>query len=210
MDLDVQGQLLADCPPRGASTRLTWWHTTSVARSRCELTGCTAVQSHRCSWWTSSPLRPWGSPFFNLVKDHPDVFARLPEAVHPGALRAYIAGASHRGLTEVQLDELAAPWLTEQGRPAFHRQVAQADERFTDDCAGRLHGIRAPVRIVWGEDDTWIPVARARSLRDAIPGSTLRLVSAAGHLVHLDAPIASADESRAWPDQQGDRTGTHR
>ncbi|HEX2175379.1 MAG TPA: alpha/beta hydrolase, partial [Nocardioidaceae bacterium] len=83
-------------------------------------------------------LRPWGSPFFNLVKDHTDVFARLPEAVHAGALRAYIAGASHRGLTEVQLDELAAPWLTEQGRPAFYRQIAQADERFTDDFAGRL------------------------------------------------------------------------
>jgi pimeloyl-ACP methyl ester carboxylesterase len=174
-----------------------------VARSRCEPTCCTAVPSHRCSWWTSSPLRPWGSPFFILVKDHPDVFARLPAAVHAGALRAYIAGASHRGLTEVQLDELAAPWLTEQGRPAFHRQVAQADERFTEGCAGRLHGSRAPVRIVWGEDDTWIPVARARSLRDAIPGSTLRLVSAAGHLVHLDAPIASADELRAWLDQQG-------
>jgi pimeloyl-ACP methyl ester carboxylesterase len=106
----------------------------------------------------------------------------------------------------VQLDELAAPWLTEQGRPAFYRQIAQADERFTDDFAGRLHGVRAPVRIVWGEDDTWIPVARARSLRDAIPGSTLRLVSAAGHLVHLDAPIASADELRAWLDQQGARS----
>jgi pimeloyl-ACP methyl ester carboxylesterase len=61
-----------------------------------------------------------------------------------------------------------------------------------------------------GEDDTRTPVARARSLRDAIPGSTLRLVSAAGHLVHLDAPIALADELRAWLDQQAGRTGTHR
>ncbi|SHN86058.1 hypothetical protein SAMN05660350_03869 [Geodermatophilus obscurus] len=110
----------------------------------------------------------------------------------------------------MQLDELAAPWLTEQGRAAFYRQIARADERCTDDFAGRLHGVRAPVRIGWGEDDTWTPVARARSLRDAIPGSTLRLVGAAGHLVHLDASIASADELRAWLDQQADRTGTHR
>jgi pimeloyl-ACP methyl ester carboxylesterase len=210
VDLDVQGQLLADL--------LTTWGLDAPHVVAHDFGGAVSLRAHLLHGCPVASLllvdvvalRPWGSPFFNLVKDHPDVFARLPEAVHAGALRAYIAGASHRGLTEVQLDELAAPWLTEQGRPAFYRQIAQADERFTDDFAGRLHGVRAPVRIVWGEDDTWIPVARARSLRDAIPGSTLRLLSAAGHLVQLDAPIALADELRAWLDQQGDRTGTHR
>ncbi len=210
VDLGHQGELLADL--------LTTWGLDAPHVVAHDIGGAAALRAHLMHGSSVASLmlvdvvalRPWGSPFFNLVKDHADVFTRLPEAVHAGALRAYIGGASHLGLTEAQLDELTAPWLTEQGRPAFYRQIAQADERFTDDFAGRLRNIRAPVRIVWGEDDTWIPVDRAGSLRDAIPGSTLRLVSAAGHLVHLDAPAALADELRAWLDQQALGTGRHR
>jgi hypothetical protein len=35
-------------------------------------------------------LRPWGSPFFTLLKRHADAFAQLPPEVHRGAIEAYI------------------------------------------------------------------------------------------------------------------------
>ena len=60
-------------------------------------------------------LSPWGSEFFRLVREHPDVFGALPAAVHEGALRAYIAGASHRGVLPAAMDALVAPWLGEVG-----------------------------------------------------------------------------------------------
>jgi pimeloyl-ACP methyl ester carboxylesterase len=143
-------------------------------------------------------LRPWGSPFFNLVKDNADVFARLPTAVHRGALEAYIAGASDRGLRPDDLAMLAAPWCEDDGQAAFYRQIAQADERFTAELEPLLGELATPVHIVWGENDTWIPVDRAHRLHEAIPASTLTLVPEAGHLLQLDQPVALATTLSHW------------
>jgi pimeloyl-ACP methyl ester carboxylesterase len=54
------------------------------------------------------------------------------------------------------------------------------------------------VRILWGTEDTWIPADIADRLADLIPGATVRRIAGAGHLVHLDAPVALANEVRAW------------
>jgi pimeloyl-ACP methyl ester carboxylesterase len=48
------------------------------------------------------------------------------------------------------------------------------------------------VHVVWGRDDTWIPVDRAHRLAEAVPGATLCVVDGAGHLVQLDQPVALA------------------
>jgi pimeloyl-ACP methyl ester carboxylesterase len=143
-------------------------------------------------------LTPWGSPFFRLVHDHTDVFAALPPAVHAGALAAYIQTASFRGLRTDELAELTAPWLTDEGQAAFYRQIAQADESFTNELEAPLSDIDVPVHIIWGEQDTWIPVDRATRLVAAIHGASLHIVPDAGHLIHYDAPAALADELRAW------------
>ena len=143
-------------------------------------------------------LAPWGSDFFELVREHADVFGALPAAVHEGALRAYIAGAGHAGLTRSQADMLAAPWLGAEGQAAFYRQIAQADEAYTDEIEPRYGELDLPVLIVWGEDDTWIPVDRAHRLADLIPGARLELIEAAGHLVQLDQPVALATVLHDW------------
>lgn len=143
-------------------------------------------------------LRPWGSPFFRLVAEHADVLERLPPAVHRGAVEAYVRGASHRGLRDDDLATLVEPWLGDEGRAAFYRQVAQADERHTAELEPLLGQVGAPTHVVWGEEDTWIPVDRAHRLRSAIPGATLALVPGAGHLVHLDAPVELATELHRW------------
>ncbi len=54
------------------------------------------------------------------------------------------------------------------------------------------------MRILWGTEDTWISADVADRLADLIPGATVRRIAAAGHLVHLDAPVALANEVRAW------------
>ncbi|MFN2563264.1 MAG: alpha/beta fold hydrolase [Jatrophihabitans sp.] len=143
-------------------------------------------------------LRPWGSDYFTLVKDNAEVFAQLPAAIHRGALEAYIAGASHVGLRPTDMAMLMAPWCDDAGQPAFYRQIAQADERFTADFEGLLGEVSAPTHIVWGENDRWIPIDRAHRLHEAIPGSSLSLVPDAGHLVQLDQPVVIASEIRRW------------
>lgn len=143
-------------------------------------------------------LSPWGSPFFTLVKQHADVFARLPPAVHRGAIEAYIRGASHRGLRADDLALLVEPWTGEAGQAAFYRQIAEADERFTDDVEPLYGNVTEPVHVVWGTEDTWIPVDRATRLHQAIPHSSVAMIEGAGHLIQLDAPAALAAELTRW------------
>ena len=132
-------------------------------------------------------LRPWGSPFFRLVAQNADVFVALPSNLHEALLREYIRGASARGLSQVVLDDLVAPWL-HNGQAAFYRQIAQADERFTAEIDPHYVDIQSPTLIVWGTADQWIPVDRAMRLADAIPNSTVLLIEGAGHLVQEDNP----------------------
>ncbi|WP_020501528.1 alpha/beta fold hydrolase [Sciscionella marina] len=143
-------------------------------------------------------LRPWGSEFFRLVAENADVFAAQPGTVHRGAIEAYIGTASHRGLTGEHLRALTDPWCTEQGKPAFYRQIAQADQRFTDEIEDRYAGITIPVTIVWGAEDTWIPVDRAHRLAERIPGARATIVEGAGHLIQLDAPVELAIALHRW------------
>ncbi|QGK68573.1 alpha/beta fold hydrolase [Allosaccharopolyspora coralli] len=143
-------------------------------------------------------LRPWGSDFFHLVAEHKDVFASQPGFVHRGALEAYIAGASHRGLSSEQMDVLTAPWLSDEGQRAFYRQIAQADQRFTDEIQDLYSEIDLPVKIVWGREDTWIPVDRATRLAEMIPDADVEIIDEAGHLIQYDAPIHLATALQRW------------
>jgi len=199
VDLAMQGELFADL--------LREWNLDApphvIAHDFCGAVSLRALLLHDARFASLClvdivALRPWGSPFFRLVHDHAEVFAALPPAVHAGAMAAYIQTASHCGLRPEALAELTAPWTTSEGQGAFYRQIAQADERFTREIEDRLRDIQVPVHIVWGEEDTWIPVDRANRLLDAIPGATLRTVPGAGHLIQYDAPIPLADELRSW------------
>ncbi|WP_049578305.1 alpha/beta fold hydrolase [Streptomyces sp. SBT349] len=133
-------------------------------------------------------LAPWGSPFFRLVSEHSAVFEQLPPHLHRGLVREYVNSASSPGLHPATLDRLVEPWLGDEGQRAFYRQIAQADQRFTDEIQGRYGSISLPVLVCWGEDDSWIPVARAHELASRIPAAELRLLPGAGHLVQEDAP----------------------
>jgi pimeloyl-ACP methyl ester carboxylesterase len=143
-------------------------------------------------------IPPSGSPFFRFVQDNPDVLGALPPYIHEGIVRTYIRGASHRGLRDDDLDELVQPWLGDEGQPAFYRQIAGYDERYLEENEQRLGRIDIPVRVVWGADDAWIPLDTGERLAGLIPGASLAVVDGAGHLMHRDAPVALADELRAW------------
>lgn len=152
-------------------------------------------------------LSPWGSPFFNLVKEHAAVFEQLPAAVHRGAVEAYIRGASHRGLSADDLAMLVDPWADAEGQAAFYRQIAQADERFTAEVEPLYATLTEPVHIVWGREDTWIPSDRAQLLGERIPNASVTLIDGAGHLIQLDAPAALAAELTRWTSGVRDPAG---
>ncbi|WP_028922381.1 alpha/beta fold hydrolase [Pseudonocardia acaciae] len=135
-------------------------------------------------------IGPDGSPFVQATKLHEQAFAGLPAYIHDALLRAYIAGAVHRTLSDDEMRLYTEPWLGERGQPAFYRQIAQMDDRYIDEV-GHLYGkVRCPVTLLWGAEDEWIPLERGRELADRIPGANLRVVPNASHLVQEDAPEA--------------------
>lgn len=133
-------------------------------------------------------LAPWGSPFFRLVGEHSEIFERLPPALHHALVREYVSSASSPGLHPAVLDRLVQPWLGDLGQAAFYRQIAQADQLYTDEVQDRYGEIDFPTLVCWGQDDAWIPVAKGRELAARIPGARLEPIAGAGHLVQEDAP----------------------
>lgn len=107
-------------------------------------------------------------------------------------------GAAARPLRDDDLAMLVDPWTGDVGQPAFYRQIAQADERHTDEVEPRYGDVDEPVHVVWGSADAWIPVDRAHRLVAAIPHASLTVLEGAGHLVQLDAPAALAADLTRW------------
>ncbi len=198
VSLDVQGELLADL--------VTEWGLDRPHVIAHDVGGAVALRAHllhdvpfaSLALVDVVALAPWGSDFFRLVRDHAGVFAAVPDQMHEGLIRAYIGGASRRGLRPDEADMLAEPWLSSEGKAAFYRQIAQADQRHTDEIEPLYPRIELPVMILWGEDDTWIPLDRARRLAEIVPGARLRTIPDAGHLIQLDAPSEVAVELTAW------------
>ncbi|GHH32569.1 alpha/beta fold hydrolase [Streptomyces candidus] len=143
---------------------------------------------HRLALVDPVALAPWGTSFFRLVGQHAEVFEQLPPHLHAALVREYIGTASARGLHPAVAEELAAPWLGPAGQGAFYRQIAQSDQRWTDEIEGRYGELDLPVLVCWGEDDTWIPLERGRALTARIPGAAFIPIPGAGHLVQEDAP----------------------
>ena len=54
---------------------------------------------------------------------------------------------------------ILAPWLGALGQAAFYGQIAQAEEVFTEAFAQRFAELTEPVQLIWGRNDTWVPIA---------------------------------------------------
>ena len=133
-------------------------------------------------------LSPWGSPFFLHVREHEAAFSGLPAYIHNAIVETYVQTAAHHPLPQETLQGIVAPWCSEAGRHAFYRQITQADSRYTDEVQPLYPSIKVPTQILWGEEDTWIPLAKAHALKALIPAASLHTIPDTGHLVIEEAP----------------------
>jgi hypothetical protein len=51
-----------------------------------------------------------------------------------------------------------------EGEAGFYSQIAQMDQRFTDEIEHRYAPLDCPVTLLWGEEDQWIPISRGHAL----------------------------------------------
>lgn len=135
-------------------------------------------------------LAPWGIGLDRHVRAHEEAFRLLPPDIHEAIVSAYVRGAISRELPRDELAPYLRPWLERDGQAAFYRQMAQFDQRWTDEIEQRYGEIRCPALILWGEQDQWLPVEHGHRLANLIKHAALQVVAGAGHLVQEDAPEA--------------------
>lgn len=143
-------------------------------------------------------VAPWGSPFFKHVKNHYEAFAGVPDYMQEAMVKAYIQTAMHNPLPYNVVSNTIKPWLSEKGKKAFYRQIAQADQRFTDEVQSSYGKINTQTLILWGEEDTWIPIEKGYELSMLIDGSILKIIPNAGHLVIEEKPNELLEEINSF------------
>ncbi|MBB3710913.1 pimeloyl-ACP methyl ester carboxylesterase [Limimaricola variabilis] len=135
-------------------------------------------------------LAPWGSPFVQHVRQHEAAFSGMPAYMHHALLAAYLQTAAHAPLSEEAIEIYSAPWRGPVGQPAFYRQIAQMDQRHTDEVQGLYGRMDCPVTVLWGQEDGWLPHAQGDALATLISDRACVPIEGAGHLVQEDRPEA--------------------
>ena len=131
---------------------------------------------------------PSGSPFYAHVAHHEEAFAGLPAYAHEALFRAYIQNAARYPFKEESVEIYAAPWRGETGQAAFYRQIAQSDIRHIADVQKKYGKCDFAVHLMWGEHDTFIPLAQGHELERLLSADSFTTIRDAAHIVHEDAP----------------------
>jgi 3-oxoadipate enol-lactonase len=225
--LDGQAEILTyDCRGHGHSGRKAFSFTTELfARDLAELLDHVGWQSAAvagcsmggCVAQAFAGLYPSRASALGLI----DTTAWYgPDA--PKTWRERGTAARAKGLAAMT-DFQATRWFGDRFR-ASHPEVVQATNQIflaTDmDCYAAtctllgdadlrpyLPALRMPVAVIVGEEDYATPVAMARQLHEAIPGSTLAILPGARHLAPIECPEEIASQLLALLRRVGSARG---
>jgi pimeloyl-ACP methyl ester carboxylesterase len=118
------------------------------------------------------------------LRVHPDLLEATraaPEAA-TRQLKGLAFAPSH---ADTMVDDI----IEEQVKPApymLHRDLAACN---VFDCMARLSEIHLPTLIICGTEDRLTPVKYSQYLHEHIAGSSLRIISNAGHYVMREQPL---------------------
>ncbi|EME45185.1 hypothetical protein DOTSEDRAFT_170438 [Dothistroma septosporum NZE10] len=173
---------------------------------------------HKCNFRSmllmdTTAVLPWGDGFYKLARSQPEVFVQLPRGIFEAVVRAVARSASHepRKLEVGWEDLIVEPWLkasdgdgldAQQRQSNFVRQIAQANDQDVAEMLDQdLYGqVRCDVKILWGENDQWIPKEKMEQLSGMI-GHSLQgfiVIPKAGHLLMIDQPERVGAEVVDW------------
>ncbi|GHI06285.1 alpha/beta hydrolase [Streptomyces cellostaticus] len=123
-----------------------------------------------------------------------------PETPEGKRARAAMAGRllaeGLRGYADEVLEKMVAPYADPEVKAHVHRMMtATSPEGAAASLRGRaerrdyralLTRVSVPALVVVGADDTYTPVADAKAMHAAIPGSVLHVVEGAAHMPNLE------------------------
>jgi pimeloyl-ACP methyl ester carboxylesterase len=96
-----------------------------------------------------------------------------------------LAPANHHLITDDRIAAILRPLHAADGH---HSLLATSRNWHANRITRDAHNITQPTLIVWGEEDTVIPVRDGYTLRDLIPGSRLMVIKNCGHVPQEEKP----------------------
>lgn len=94
-------------------------------------------------------------------------------------MHSTLAKANHHLITQERIDNVRRPLLSREGH---HSLLATSRNWSASRLEQDAHLIKCPTLIIWGEDDTVIPIKNGYKLRSEIPDSRLVVLKDCGHV----------------------------
>lgn len=107
--------------------------------------------------------------------------------------RTALQTAIARPLSDAEREEYLSPWTDRRIGRSWMAMAGAADARYTMELVDELRASDLPKLLIWGEDDTFQPIAYAERLASELPRTTLRRLSDAGHIPIENHPRLVAD-----------------
>lgn len=154
--------------------------------------------------YDSWPSETWQA----IIRDHLQDYAAMPasdfEAMLTRQLQMTVANPGR--MSGAVLDAYLAPHRSALGRASFfEHQVRHYDSSPTQQVVPALAQLTMPVRLLWGAQDTWQPLAYAERLAADIPGSDLVVIDNGGHFLMEDQPARVRSELLGFLASSGPR-----
>jgi 3-oxoadipate enol-lactonase len=111
----------------------------------------------------------------------------LPSLNAERAVRKGLEAATsdaYRAENPEEFDQIVRWRLADSPSLSAYYEQMRAGARF--DVSRDVGHITSPTLVIHGSEDRYVPVANAVALAEAIPGSTLRVLDDAGHLVFIE------------------------
>lgn len=150
---------------------------------------------------SAAVLNPSVSANSMHARAHLKAYQTMPSKLYAQIMRAHIPTTMHTGMSEEIFQGYFKPWSTVEGQAAYYRFLGDFEEPYLDKLEAKMSAVVPETLILWGDNDTWIPLARGEKLQKLIPRATLRLIPQAGHFLMDDAPEPVIREIEAFAAQ---------
>lgn len=126
------------------------------------------------------------------VMEHLPAYRSMPAATWAPLVRHKLTTATRLPMADDVLRAHQSPWIGAEGQDAYLRFVEQIDDAAVATAFDDLSRVTVPSTVIWGEEDTWLPVGQAFQVAGQLRAAELHLVPGGGHFLPEDAPGAVA------------------
>ncbi len=134
------------------------------------------------------PLRKWGRPLLkSLVRQRWLTSSLFRAVAKPNIIRAILKQAypSGKNVDDELIEILLKPALQPGADESFRGFINLFNDKTAPEVLAHLN---TPVSIIWGEDDPWEPVAKAKAWQDYACVQDFQQLKDLGHCPHDEAP----------------------